>query len=245
MKTKILPTLFFVMMSLFSISIINADPMRMRIESKEMREDLERAIEEQFYEELEWKPADEGEVRSESSAYYPYDYSQKTIENVGYQGNTIALDDGSVWVPKPNEGYRAQCWHSAYQRSGLPPAKVYITTNESWFYHRDYKYVMVNRETGESLPVMMVHGARLDRMIQIARIYYDVGKIELTDQHGNFVMMTMDRSDLNVADHWLEGERIFIGRNSKWSLSNSQYILINLDSNILHNSNMSHIRAAM
>jgi len=245
MKTKILTTLCLVVMGLTSISTVSAateiEVVRMRIESTEIPEDLERAIEEQFYEEQEWAPKEGEEVRTESSAYYPHDYSQKTVETVGYQGTSIALDDGSIWIPKPNEGYRVQRWSdlSTYQSTGLAPTKVYITTNESWIYHRNYKFMMVNKETGESLPVMMTHGPRVDRNIQIAKIYYDIGKIELTDQHGNYVVMSIDGWDQGISSYWKEGQRIAIGRNSKWSYYNSQYILINLD------SNMTHVRAAM
>jgi len=245
MKMKFFSTLCILMMALNPIASLHAqtepEPFRTRIESTELPEDLERMIEEQYYEEQDWTPKDDEELIKESADYYPHDYSRKTVDTIGYQGASIVLDDGSIWVPKPNEAYRAARWAdwSTFQNTGLSPSQVFIATNESWFYSRNYKYLMVNKETGESVPVMLIHGPRLDRNIQIANIYHDVGKIELTDQHGNYVVMILDGWDKNICSYWQPGQRIFIGRNCRWSYYNSQYILINLD------YNMTHVRAAL
>jgi len=217
------------------------EPFRTRIESIELPEDLERMIEKQFYEEEDWTPKDDEELIRESADYYPHDYSKKTVDTIGYQGATLVLDDGSVWVPKPSEAFRAVRWadRSTYQNRGVSPTQVFITTNESWLFYRNYKYLMVNKETGESIPVMLTHGPRHDRNLQIAHVYHDVGKIELADHYGNYVVMKLDGWDRSISSYWTPGQHIFIGRNSRWSISNSQYILINLD------YNMTHVRAAL
>ena len=205
-------------------------PMRMRIEERAISQDLQEEIDEQSRRDATDYEEDEYAVASHSSNYYPYDYSLKYLDSMGYKGSTFALSDGSIWIAKQSEGEKVQHWPDYYshQEYGVDPAELYITTNNNWFFNKDYKFRLVNRNTGERVLVNLSQVPYTQCEI-IIRNLFDTGHIELVDYLGNYVVMKISKSDRGIFEHWNLNDRIIIGRNTGWGSNRSPYLLINID----------------
>ncbi len=243
MKTvKTLASAFLICLSIGSLGAMQTtETVTKRIEMKVMPEELTQILEERAKELEELPPIKSEELIKESYELYPYDFSRHFVEKMGYQGQSIELNDGSVWVVKPHDAYRVQDWpdaSSAYYY-GIPQAKVCITTNNSWFSNRDYEFMIMNLETGEQVPAKMSVAQRPEVQGFISRFFDTVNQIELGDPEGNFLAIRVNSWDQDITRYWNEGDRIYLGRNNRWDHGRFPYILINLD------QNFSYVRAAL
>jgi len=242
MKTKFIKTICLLIMGLSFISTVHAydeeeeGRVRARIIETAMPAELEKELEEQYFAESTWAPGEEEEKLTESTCYCHFDYTIRVLETMGYQGSSFNLDDGSEWLSKPNHGFKVQHWpdQTSLRSQGIPASKLYITLDNSWFYDRDYMFLLVNAETNESVPVKMTRAAYPDQQFLIAKIHHAAGKIQILDYHGNHLIMNVYGRDKNIYSHWIEGQRIVVGRNNCWNYFSSPYLLINIDSGFTH-----------
>lgn len=161
------------------------------------------------------------------NAYYPIDYSKTTIVEVGYLGHTIILQDQSVWTIRPRDGKTVQNWNEQAKEMGQH-LNVFFTSNDNWFFDREYLHRMVNMQTGESVYCNLSQSPFLIASTWILNMDVDAGWVELTDSQGNYLVMTLNYSDRAIFADWEREDTVIIGRNLRWGASSSPYLLINI-----------------
>lgn len=161
------------------------------------------------------------------SAYYPIDYSKTSIQDVGYLGHTVVLPDQSVWTVRPKDGKKVVQWNEAAKTAGVA-LNVFVTSNDNWFFDRDYLYRIVNIGTGEAVYCNMSQSPFLSASTWIHNINFNEGWVELTDNSGNYLALTLSSSDRAIYEDWMVNDNVFIGRNVRWGSSYYPYLLINI-----------------
>ena len=155
--------------------------------------------------------------------YYPF--SCHWISKISAFGDSLEIEDGSVWELDPTDGYKALHW-----RSRDP---LVITQNRAWFSEYNYRIINKTKEfslsnTSRSVTANLKLGpfengeytnfiAIMDRL---------KGELALTDST-NLEVCPRDRS---LFRNWKEGQAIIIGVNSGWE-SSYDLILINVNTN--------------
>lgn len=133
-------------------------------------------------------------------------------------GDTLELEDGSVWKVNSYDGYKALNW-----RANDP---LMVTQNTRWF--SNYNYRIINRNTGSSIETNLflgpIKGGQHTRYINA--IDFIQGALNLTDN----TRWEVSASDQNIFREWLVNDPIIIGYNSGWD-SSKESILINVSMN--------------
>ena len=167
------------------------------------------------------EPREEGECCGFFFDNYPpvyYSSSTHWLIAVSAYGDSVELEDGSVWKISSYDGYKALNW-----RSKDP---LMITQNSGWF--SKYNYRIVNTNTGSSIQVNLYlgpikNGEYTRYIIAIDPTY---GELMLND-NSHWEMSSYDRRDFY---NWALGDAIIIGYNSGWD-STCEGILINVNMN--------------
>lgn len=140
-------------------------------------------------------------------------------------GESVQLEDGSIWSVNPNDSYKTLNW--------LTSDIIWITPNSSWF--SSYNYCLVNQNTGVAVEVNLSlflnpvsHSFYNHRIIAIddyrAMIWLEDGSV--------WSVYSMDYSS-----RWQLNDTVIIGINDGWFADTRPNILIN--ANITH-----YVRAA-
>ncbi len=145
--------------------------------------------------------------------YYPA--SVHWITQISALGNSLELEDGSVWTGETAE---ALTWKST--------DPLFITQNWTWF--SSYTFKIINKVTGTLVPVNLKLGpyesssyTHFISIIDKAR-----GELALSDS-SNWQVCPSDTKEFN---QWSEDQAIIIGVNSGWQ-SSFDILLINVNRN--------------
>lgn len=214
--------------SFVSASTLKSQTEETRIGERTVSIEKKLALEEQY--------AQEGEEDIQVSEkygrdpFYPLDYSKFSIKEIGVRGQTITMGDESVWIIKPADGYKVANWSDEYsaRTTGYAPTDVYITTNDNWFFDRQYDYRMVNIATGEYVYCNITTGPANHCKTWILNIDAGQGIVELTNIYGNYVILYLSPSDFPSYCDWERNDMVIFGRNLRWGSLNNPYLLINL-----------------
>ncbi len=152
---------------------------------------------------------------------YPQVYVPNNIHTlvaVSALGDTVEIEDGSVWKVSTYDGSRAQGWRST--------DPLMITQNNRWF--SSYAYRIVNQNTNTSIEANLFLGPI--KHGQYSRYISDMdttrGLIKLTDT----THWEISSGDLAIFRDWAVNDSIIIGYNSGWD-SSSEGLLINVTMN--------------
>lgn len=134
-------------------------------------------------------------------------------------GDTLEIEDGSVWKVDPYESPQIHYW-----RSSDP---LILTQNHDWFSSFDYR--IVNQTTGGSIGVNLFLGPVLanEHARFLIALDFHRGEVILTDGS----RWTICPRDLNLFQKWVLEDCILIGSNSGWE---SSYDCILINSNMNH-----------
>lgn len=164
--------------------------------------------------------AEKDEERIESAAYYynsthPGAYHQAI--GVSHFGETIELEDGSIWSVAIGNRFVAMSW--------LMTDRITISPNTSWF---GTDFILFNETTGESVEADLRYGPVLGGLYtyQITSIDYIGGIVYLQDSS-----WAISFSDEDKVYKWLPGDTVIIGHNTGWNASIRPNILINVNVN--------------
>ncbi len=202
-------------------------PTGLRIMSDEERSGIEKE-----YAEVEM---DEEEIQVQErfgrNSFYPIDFSQFIVNAIGYKGSSVILSDGSVWTVRPQDGIIAQNWQdqNTANYSGKNPSKVFVTSNDNWFFDKDYLYRIVNMETGQFIYCNMSQSPFQTSSAWILNLNIEEGFVELTDSNGGYVLMYLSPSSKLYFSKWQINDRVLFGRNLRWGSSYNPYLLINIE----------------
>lgn len=137
------------------------------------------------------------------------------------------IEDGSIWKFNPYDGYKALNWLTTDPQLVVP---LTVTQNFSWF--SNYKYRIINRNTGESIETNLQGGPLKDS--PYARF------ITAIDPHGRVIVLSDNtRYEVSLGDSaafrdWALFDYIIKGQNGGWSSSyESLLINVNMD-NFVH-----------
>jgi len=133
-------------------------------------------------------------------------------------GDSVELEDGSVWKVNRYDGYKALNW-----RMNDP---LLITQNTRWF--SSYNYRIVNQNTGTSIEANLFLGP-----IQNGEFTHYIVAIEPIRR----ILMLNDNTHWEVSSYdtsifrdWAIGDAVITGYNSGWD-SSSEGVLINVNMN--------------
>jgi hypothetical protein len=157
-------------------------------------------------------------------AYPPLYYPASThcLIGVSALGDSVELEDGSVWKICRYDGYKALSW-----RSNDP---LTITQNHQWFSSYDYR--IVNQNTGETLEAKLFLGPLSfgPHTLYITGIDHVSGDLIVTNGSGESIDWEISVSDIGLFQNWALGDAVIVGQNSGWD-SNSEALLINVNMN--------------
>jgi hypothetical protein len=153
--------------------------------------------------------------------YYPS--STHWLIAVSAWGDSLELEDGSVWKISSYDGYKVLNW-----RSNDPLA---ITQNFRWF--SKYNYRIVNQNTGSSLEVNLDLGPI--KCGEYTRYIIAIDPSEKALMLSDNTHWEISYYDSSVFSGWAIGDAVIIGYNSGWD-SACESILINVAMN-------NHLRA--
>lgn len=137
--------------------------------------------------------------------------------SVSLLGDTIELEDGSVWAVSSSDSYKTMNW--------LTTDLLVITPNHEWF--SIYEYCVTNQNTGMTVRVNMVLGPLFDALFRhwIVAIDYVSDRVWLDDGS----VWDLALGDYSAFQKWLPGDTVIIGVNDGWFSSYNPNILINVN----------------
>lgn len=172
----------------------------------------------------ERKPTQEPAKKESSSKFFnqypPVYFSQgmHCVSAVDAFGNSLELEDGSVWQISPYDAPKVAHWKSQ--------DPILITQNHRWF--SKYNYRLINQTTGAVLesnlhlgPIKNGIYTRYIMSIDLSR-----GEVVLSD-HTRWQISSLDECSFQ---DWMLYDAVIIGYNSGWD-SNSEGLLINVNMN--------------
>ncbi len=159
-----------------------------------------------------------------TTVFYPV-YSH-TITSFKIDGSQVVIEDSSVWKIAPNQKSTILSWETS--NNNLSPVNIYITQNTNWFFYSDYKYKIVNADTGAFVYANLYLGPLLDN--QDANIVVGIDQYRGIVELNNGTVWKVDSFDLGTFRKWLLKDHIIIGKNSSW-FTDKEMILINVETN--------------
>ena len=156
--------------------------------------------------------------------YPPLHHPASTHRLIGVSdlGDSVELEDGSVWKICHYDGYKAMQW-----RSHDP---ITITQNHRWF--SSYRYRIVNQNSGESLEANLFLGPLEygQNTLYVTGIDRIAGDLIITNGFGEALRWEISSNDLSVFQNWAVHDAIIIGQNSSWD-KGCETLLINVNMN--------------
>ena len=215
---KSLSSVLFILLSASALFADQNIPVQSRPESEE----TQKQTAEKRSEEIQLNKKHECDVQTQSGSiprpYLPIYYNQgyHSIAAITDLGNSLILEDGSVWEIDPYFTNDVYFWNAS--------DPLIIFPNNSFF--SPYKYVIYNKTLGSQVEINMVYGPGISNpyAIRIIAIDYLQGEVFLSDNTRWYIC----ESDMTLLDQWVTGDYIIVGTNvySCCSLSN---ILINVN----------------
>ena len=152
-----------------------------------------------------------------------FPYWCHSISSVSAFGDSLALEDGSIWDVHPSERGVIMNWKES--------DVLLIYPNRAWF--STYKYKIENTALGTTVYANMTYGPFLNGEFSLRIIAIDPIRNEIyLNDNSRWKICSSDQYLLN---QWVVGDYIIVGSNNSWLCSLK---------NILINSNMyNHIRA--
>lgn len=155
---------------------------------------------------------------------YPPVYAPSSMHwftSVSALGDSAVIEDGSVWLLSTYEGTKALQWTTNDPNFVIP---LSITQNFSWF--SNYRYRIVNKSTGESIPANLHLGPLKDNPNALFISALDpANRIVILNNNKRF---EVSANDLSTFQKFASFDYIIVGQNGGWS-SNYEYILINVN----------------
>ncbi|MBI3901188.1 MAG: hypothetical protein HY324_03435 [Chlamydiia bacterium] len=155
--------------------------------------------------------------------YFPA--SAHRVMEISVLGDSLKLEDGSVWKISKYDAKRVLNWK--------PSDIVSITQNHSWF--SSYKYRLVNQQTGITLEAKLFLGPieRGLNTLYITHLDPHQGYIHLTSGTGEMTRWEIALSDRNAFSKWRLGDAVIVGQNSSWDRSCESFLInVNEDAGI-------------
>jgi hypothetical protein len=152
--------------------------------------------------------------------YYPP--SIHCLTGVSALGDSVELEDGSVWKISLYDGYKALRWHS--------DDPIMITQNHQWF--SKFNYRIVNQNTGTCLEANLFLGPleHGQYTLYITSIDRAAGELEITNGWRESIHWEISAGDIAAFQNWVLGDAVIIGQNSGWD-SDCEALLINVNLN--------------
>ncbi len=236
MKTKILSCLFCASIIMGSLCAVDQDtdneervPVGTRTTSlvenlKVQEQRAQRAQEKQKAQEEE---SDEVQAQAQtkegkrvSNGAYYYTSHEGAYHNplvVSYLGDTVSLEDGSIWIVKASDRYKTLDWYTN--------DTIVITPNHSWF--SKFDYCLNNVNTGASVQVNLSLGPIYNGVYTywITAIDYSRDQICLSDGS----VWDISGFDHSVVKKWLPNDTIIVGIDDGVFNALTPNILINVN----------------
>lgn len=151
-----------------------------------------------------------------------YPASIHWLASVSAFGDSVELEDGSVWKVSSYDQYKASYW--------LSQDPLIITQNHKWF--SNYNYRIINKNSGASLDANLRFGPIKNGSYTLYISFIDKNNKTLNLIRGNDEITHWEicSFDEHLFHDWELSDAIILGQNSGWS---SQYesILINVNMN--------------
>lgn len=159
----------------------------------------------------------EERVTNHSMFYTSHPGAFHTISAVSLSGDTLELEDGSIWSIYSGDQYNTVIW--------LPRDVVVITPNNGWFSSYDFK--LTNQNTGSSALTNLKLGPFYDSAMShwIVAIDYDYNIVYLEDGSA----WNMSYFDCGTVRKWLPDDTVIIGINDSWFSYSNPNVLINVN----------------
>lgn len=152
--------------------------------------------------------------------YYPI--STHWLAGVSVLGDSVELEDGSVWQISRYDHREALDW--------LSSDPLTITQNRRWFSSCEYK--IVNQTSGASVEANLLLGPVKDNLhtLYITAIDLHYGVCTLMNRSGHEMHWQVAPSDLVIFQNWCLNDAVIVGQNSGWE-SSYEGLLINVNMN--------------
>lgn len=153
---------------------------------------------------------------------YPSFYlppSAHWLAGVSVLGDSLELNDGSIWKVSRYDEYKVLGW-----RSNDP---LIITQNHRWF--SNYQYRIINQATGSTLETNLFLGPLQygEHTFYVHGIDYCQGSLILTNAFGDMSYWEISDFDLDPFQDWSPSDPVIIGQNSGWDAERNA-LLINV-----------------
>ena len=152
------------------------------------------------------------------SSYYPA--SIHWLSGVAAFGDSIELEDGSIWKVSSYDQYKANNW-----RAEDP---LVITQNHRWF--SKYQYRIINKSSGASIETNLYFGPIRNGPYTLYVTSIDTihNTIKAIDGKNEITHWEICSKDWYEFDEWNLNDAMIVGYNSGWS-SDYECILINVN----------------
>ena len=139
------------------------------------------------------------------------------ISAMSFFGDTLELEDGSVWFLRSSDIYKVKGWHST--------DPIVITPDHSWM--SLYQFVMTNQNTGEAIGVNLHLSPYVNGPFTHWIIAIDDYNSTVYLEDGSFWKMSI--FDGSILYRWVVGDSVIIGVNDGYFSSSRPNILINVN----------------
>lgn len=149
----------------------------------------------------------------------------KEVWDIGHEGTTLYLSDGSIWVVHPSDTSIVKRW-SCYSRD-FYAEPVYLTQNSDFtriLFARSYEHRIVNQKTKESVRVQISLAPYYDSCYYITYINKDKQIVELN----NGIRWKISSYDAAISKKWEPSDFVILGVNTRWNALTKPYILMNI-----------------
>lgn len=140
-------------------------------------------------------------------------------------GDAITFQDGSVWVIREKDQAAAKSWSHKAQLTVAPNASFF---SKLFRRTQQYKYVIINLETGKSVQANLSKGPYTQSQYtrRIRRIDRQRGELYFTN--GTLWQCTTKGPAKAIFDEWKVGDYVILGTNDSWFSFWKQDIIINV-----------------
>lgn len=145
--------------------------------------------------------------------YYVRGYH--SMAGVSFYGESLVLEDGSIWEVHPFYSNEVLLWKSTDPLLIFPTNSVYS----------QYRYIVVNQYLGTQIEVNMTYGPVITNplSLRVIAIDYLKGEVYLNDNSRWLIC----GDDSRILNQWIEGDYIVIGTNDNVGYCSLRNILIN------------------